>query len=544
MLPRIPAVANAASSKSSMCGNSDDGVPTPSSDSPNRHNAERQFGSRNVVGEDNVNHVVDQEAMELFSKARQQNEEILLLRRQIADACLKELQLLNEKYTLERKFSDLRMALDEKQNDVITSASKELAQRKGDLDENIKLIHELKAVEDERYIFTSSMLRLLDEYDIRPHMINASSVSGSIKRLYDQLQWKIRTSHASIVDINNSMLGSQTGDRPFNKENQPSGVSKDQLLETSTVPNIFSPYKHYVHERHIESNSNMLRSQADHDFVNVKDPMPRVEMQHHSFIDGNMREFSSKIDKGVEGPPEHTSLGDRLFGPTMMEENASYFSEGEGLSPGIEGFQIIGDAKPGNTLQACGYPVRGTSLCMFQWVRHLQNGTGQYIEGATNPDYVVTADDVDKLIAVDCIPMDDKGGQGELVRLFANNQKKITCDPDMQVEIETHISTGRATFDVLLWKDSSGVWEPRIFILKRYSYQIKNLDDVIFEENYSADLSIKIPCGLTTQFVLTCSDGSSHPFSTHNDVRMRDTLVLTMRIFQSKALDDKRKGKA
>lgn len=31
--------------------------------------------------------------------------------------------------------------------------------------------------------------------------------------------------------------------------------------------------------------------------------------------------------------------------------------------------------------------------------------------GATNPEYVVGADDVDKLIAVECIPMDDKGHQ-------------------------------------------------------------------------------------------------------------------------------------
>lgn len=33
------------------------------------------------------------------------------------------------------------------------------------------------------------------------------------------------------------------------------------------------------------------------------------------------------------------------------------------------------------------------------------------VSGATNPEYVVTADDVDKLIAVECIPMDDKGRQ-------------------------------------------------------------------------------------------------------------------------------------
>ena len=88
--------------------------------------------------------------------------------------------------------------------------------------------------------------------------------------------------------------------------------------------------------------------------------------------------------------------------------------------PGIENFQIIGDAVPGDKLLGCGYQVRGTSLCMFQvkflvtdpngtlyllkisintntlcsfyslrgycclyfqWVRHLQDGTRQYIEG-------------------------------------------------------------------------------------------------------------------------------------------------------------------
>ena len=31
--------------------------------------------------------------------------------------------------------------------------------------------------------------------------------------------------------------------------------------------------------------------------------------------------------------------------------------------------------------------------------------------GATDPEYIVTADDVDKLIAVECIPMDDIGNQ-------------------------------------------------------------------------------------------------------------------------------------
>lgn len=34
-----------------------------------------------------------------------------------------------------------------------------------------------------------------------------------------------------------------------------------------------------------------------------------------------------------------------------------------------------------------------------------------HLSGCTNPDYVVTVDDVDKLIAVECVPMDDGGTQ-------------------------------------------------------------------------------------------------------------------------------------
>lgn len=41
-----------------------------------------------------------------------------------------------------------------------------------------------------------------------------------------------------------------------------------------------------------------------------------------------------------------------------------------------------------------------------------------FYSGATNPEYVVTADDVDKLIAVECIPMDDQGRQVILESVF------------------------------------------------------------------------------------------------------------------------------
>jgi hypothetical protein len=91
-------------------------------------------------------------------------------------------------------------------------------------------------------------------------------------------------------------------------------------------------------------------------------------------------------------------------------DNQDYPADGDPL-PGIEGFQIAGEPRLGSTLTACGFPTNGTTLCNFQWVRHLENGIRQSIEGATMFDYVITADDVGTLLAVDCTPMDDNGRQ-------------------------------------------------------------------------------------------------------------------------------------
>ncbi|GAA0148170.1 hypothetical protein LIER_36663 [Lithospermum erythrorhizon] len=92
--------------------------------------------------------------------------------------------------------------------------------------------------------------------------------------------------------------------------------------------------------------------------------------------------------------------------------------------------------------------------------------------------------------------------------------------------------------------DSDENWEPATLTLKRSNFLVKlyKTEAVMLAEKFSKDLSIMIPGGLSSQFVLTCADGSSHPFSTNNDIRMRDTLVLTMRIFLSKALDEKRRA--
>ncbi|GFP88566.1 hypothetical protein PHJA_001000300 [Phtheirospermum japonicum] len=467
-----------------------------------RHNLESTSVPKNVKGkENNMINSQDQETMELYSQSRAQEKEILYLREQIALASIRESQMLNEKYSLERKFSELRMALDEKQSEVISSASNELARRKGDLEVNLNLLNELKATEDERHIFTSSMLGILAEYGALPHVTNASSLTNSIK--------------ARLAEIN-SIIGNNSRNGLVDREIPGLAPRGSHFPNSSMGMRGFSHYSHYNDAKNSDPAHDPSRYVQENDTKQVKSLTRSAEMRQlpnnetllrtlpntdrnaasHIMMD-NMLERNGYMS----GSADQRSA-DQFSLPQMHDNAGSFGSEGDG--PGIEGFQIIGEARLGCKLLGCGYPVRGTSLCMFQWVRHYPDGTRQYIEGATNPDYIVTADDVDKLIAVECIPMDEQGRQ----------------------------------------LDTSENWEPATLFLRRSGFQVKDerQQDVIFEK-YSKDLLIKIPSGLSTQFVLTCSNGSSYPFSTNNDIRMRDTLVLTMRIFQSKALDEKRKGK-
>ncbi|KAK2352697.1 hypothetical protein QL285_090415 [Trifolium repens] len=531
-----------SSVKSPSNGLKNDEILGQASEILGRLNLEKKLAQSNFKGNDALNHAQDLDTMELYSRVKGQEKEILSLREQISVSCMKELQLLNEKCKLEREFSELRMAIDDKQNEAITSASNDLARRKGYLEENLKLAHELKVAEDERYVFMSSMLGLLAEYGLWPRVMNASSVSNYVKHLHDQLQWRIRNSHDRIGELTSGQEGHAD--------------NGNHIVESPGSANMTNQIHNEFMFQHNFPQQNLISNEQNHQpMSNMTGYMnPGVSGDvNGAFKRANYPDISNAADRDLfDQIGVQESTGDRNFvngnGVNMYQPSHEHDETASNVSedgPGIENFQICGDAIPGEKLLGCGYPVRRTSLCMFQWVRHLQDGTRQYIEGATNPEYVVTADDVDKLIAVECIPMDDKGRQGELVRLFANDQHKIKCDPEMQHEIDAYLSKGEAIFSVLLLTDSSDNWEQATLFLRRSGYQIKisGTEAPVVSEKFSKDLSIKVPCGLSTQFVLTCSNGSSHPLSTYS-VRMRDTLVLTMRLFQSKVLDDKRKTKA
>ncbi|KAI7758008.1 hypothetical protein M8C21_018729 [Ambrosia artemisiifolia] len=373
-----------SSDRSLMHNNNANGIQARASDSTRRHNSHTT----------NDNTEYSSEEQERLARVKAQKAEIQDLNEKITLASVNERRLLNEKYTLEKKFSELRVALDEKQTEAIESAANELAHRKDILDENRKLTHDLKVAEDERYIFVSSLVGLLAEYGVVPLVTNAAALSDSIKHLHDQMQQKIRASQ---------------GQQWFSPNNNSTG---GRQLEPNYEVSKFTPKIN-----HKERTSLMLNGQMNQSLNNDH----RAKFESSLVSQNAERAYDyNRVNNGF-----HDRTGDNYSQPPPVnDEGSSYALEEDG--PGIENFQIIGEAKPGGKLLGCGYPVRGTSLCMFKWVRYFQDGTTEYIEGATNPEYVVTADDVDKFIAVECIPMDDRGRQGETVRLFANEENKIT----------------------------------------------------------------------------------------------------------------------
>ncbi|WOH14524.1 hypothetical protein DCAR_0934043 [Daucus carota subsp. sativus] len=491
------------------------------SDFLSRHNSNESSNLKNLDENDNPSHFQDQEFMELYLRVQAQKNEIISLRERIAGASVKDLQLLNEKYTLERKVADMRMTLDEKQNEIVSIAGEEIARRKGDLENNLNLIHELKETEAERYIFVSSIVALLAEYGISPRVINASTLSYNVKHLHDQLQLKIKTMQAKIGNLYSTVEKRKAVGNSAIRDIPGSSL----LTNPYAPPSEFSFHNNPINERHME---------------------PVFSMSRNAHNNNDSGQMTNSIPKDRMVSNSDSCVIYRLYSVERIVLTPESMSERDFLrnGPGIEGFQIIGDAIPGSKLLGCGYPVRGTSLCMFQWVRHNQDGTRQFIEGATNPEYTITADDVDKLVAVECIPMNDQGHQGEIVRLFANDQNKITCDPEMQQEIDTYISEGEAVYNVQLLMEPSKDWEQTTLILQRTGFQIQiNKTQDIMSDSFSVDFSINIPAGMTSQFNIGCSDGSSYSFNA-SSMRMRDIIVLTMRMFQNKALDEKRKGRS
>ncbi|KAG5542075.1 hypothetical protein RHGRI_021805 [Rhododendron griersonianum] len=516
---------------------------------------------------------------DLFVKIREHEEEILQLRRHLGDYSIKEAQIRNEKYILEKRIAYMRMAFDQQQQDLVDAASKAISYRQDIIEENIRLTYALQAAQEERSVFVSSVLPLLEEYNLQPPVADTKSIVGSLKVLFKHLQEKLiiiesklKESHYQLTpwrtDVNTSNFPLQSPSHPSGLEltmttadwdtrgQQNSGLG-DGLAQMMYSPlasrntasqDVHAPLS--VSQRDLRSAHYTEETTAKQ--VTFSDPFSSTEVDDLQ-VEGQQNESEPNANWVSKNSPYSTPVDDPTssyspYLPPVLEEPSSSYSEVNSLPypageddplPGIEDLQISGDAFPGKELQACGISINGTTSCNFEWVRHLEDGSMNYIEGAKQPKYLVTADDIDTVLAIEVQPLDDKKRKGEIVTVFANGHRKITCDPNMQNSIVKTLHNGHASFRVSSWTRYLDIWEPATLTIKSEGYSIKGSgpNGVLVTEKFLPTTKVTISFGNATEFSIISSGGDERRLREENNAEdedvscSRDAIVLTLRLF-------------
>ncbi|PPD84977.1 hypothetical protein GOBAR_DD18086 [Gossypium barbadense] len=604
-------------------------------------------------------------------KIREHEEEILQLRKQLAEFSIKEAQIRNEKYVLEKRIAYMRLAFDQQQQDLVDAASKALSYRQDIIEENIRLTYQLQAAQQERTTFVSSLLPLLAEYSLQPPVPDAQSIVSYVKRhevtsglvqvLFKHLQEKLIITESKLKDsqyqlapwrsdVNHSNFTPQSPshslgptltashsysyafshsknglelmpqpvfshgktqivsdaqtDSNWDLPGQYQGGSGGGIVSKNLEPDDLGRYSPIASRTStaIEIPTQLAGTQGDTNTVRYGEetinkqvkflvPVSNSEMDYPDAegqqiereLPSNWRSGNSPYTPAQDDP----SSSYPPYLPPVLEEPSSSFSEAaeDDPLPAIEGLQISGEAYPGRELQACGYSINGTTSCNFEvlfqdiflpsilkiwdfWVRHMEDGSVNYIEGAKQPNYLVTADDVDTYLAIEVQPLDNRKRKvltlqcyfpylepcifmcgllsfaflslprnlvqvvtsdklkeiaeanddlvlmssalkGELVKVFANYHKKITCDPEMQGHIEKTLYSGHASYKVLSMAGFLDIWEPATLAIKRDGYSIKcsGPNGPVVTEKFYPTTQIKITFEEPTEFTIFGSNG-------------------------------------
>ncbi|XP_031483371.1 uncharacterized protein LOC116252898 isoform X2 [Nymphaea colorata] len=472
------------------------------------------------------------EEKEILSRFRAQEQELMQLRKQLADASIKELELLKEKHVLEKRFAGMRLDLDRQQKELLAAASQALSERKKEIEENMNLAETLLATEQERSIFLSSLLRLLADNDLQPVVVNASTIVQNIQVLLQNLRGKLGTTLAGGDSLNNQTIKDvEKLSQNFDIQNPATLSNNNSHFPGTSAP--FNFYEDQLYQQHYPPMSAALNMSNNLRMDGTGGPLQRGTKPPPT-LEGRPGEAGNYSDQfsfdRVQNLPEDLHVKGVLDGqPNFFNDNEEPVypvSEGH-LLPGIEDFQIYGDARLGSQILACG----------VQWM-YVEDDNYIDIEDATYPEYLVTADDVDKVIAVSCRPLAGNDQKGRVVIAYANNKQKIPLDPDINQEIRTYLSKGKALFNVLLspFRQYPEPCEQALLVLEISGFKVQfNNSDRVIEKEYSAETSIEIPSWNRTQCILRISDGEWYLLSTNTD-RVRDILVLTMREFWKQAL--------
>ncbi|XWS44618.1 hypothetical protein CRYUN_Cryun15aG0063400 [Craigia yunnanensis] len=498
---------------------------TATSFSPTRYQLEGEYNSRLPQG------------LMPMPQIREHEEEILQLRKQLAEFSVKEAQVRNEKYVLEKRIAYMRLAFDQQQQDLVDAASKALSYRQEIIEENIHLTYQLQAAQQERTTFVSSLLPLMAEYSMQPPVLDAQSIVSNVKVLFKHLQEKLIITESKLKesqyqlapwrsDINHSNFAPKS---PSHSLGATLTTSSKNVLELVTQPAYSQGKTQIISDAQTDTNwdlssqhqgglgGGIASKNLEPDDLGRYSPIAssNSEMDYPD-AEGHQIESEPPSNWGSGNSPYATTLDGPSssyppYLPPVLEEPSSSFSEAaeDDPLPAIEGLQISGEAYPGRELQAGGYSINGTTSCNFEWVRHMEDGSVNYIDGAKQPNYLVTADDVDTYLAIEVQPLDNRKRKGELVNVFANEHNKITCDPEMLGHIEKTLYSGHASYKVSFSTGYLDIWEPATLAIKRDSYSIKcgGPNGLVVTEKFYPTTQIIITFREPTEFMIIGSSG-------------------------------------
>lgn len=472
---------------------------------------------RNNLASTNHSNPLNQEDDDAVVKVHEDQQEIRLLRKHLAEYSVKESRMLREKYVLEKHIAMMRLAFDQQQRDLVDATSKAISYRQSIIEENIRLTYALQSAQEEASIFVSALMPLLAEFSLDPPIADARSIVGNLRILLTHFQEKLGFTEARLRESRYRLP-------PGHLDNDPQIFAESQETEGP-----------HTEEQQNENTNNSNYTNAP----KIPDSDAAGQKSKESFV--NPPYLPSILEEPSSSIPEPDGDEDE-------DEDADEDDNGYDTLPAIEGLQILGEAFPGRELQASGYSTNGTTHCGFEWVRHLEDGSVSYIDGAKQPTYVVTADDVDTYLAVEVQPMDDDQRKGELVKCFANSNRKISCDPEVRQQIERTLNTGHASYKLSLWAGSQDTWEPATLEIKTDGYSIKTggFNGVVVTEKFSLATVVNIPCEIHIEFSIVGFGGVERYLRTgHSSTDIscsRETIVLTLRLFIKRAVE-KKKGK-
>ncbi|GKC63531.1 hypothetical protein Tco_1096129, partial [Tanacetum coccineum] len=160
---------------------------------------------------------------------RDQEQEILLLRKHLADYTIKEAQIHNEKFALEKRIAYMRLAFDQQQQDLVDAASKALSYRQDIIEENIRLTYALKDAQEERTTFITSLMPLLAEYSLQPPVTDAQSIVSNVKIINCNRKVLFRHLQEKLNGIETKLKESQYQLAAWHSDVNPSSFAQSPL---------------------------------------------------------------------------------------------------------------------------------------------------------------------------------------------------------------------------------------------------------------------------------------------------------------------------